>query len=77
METPGRAHNRQQEHRANSNKTAAPGFRQQEAVAKDRLATLEATAKARREELDRLPTAEQIEGSLREANLAISKARRA
>ena len=61
--------------RADSNKTATPGLRQQEAVAKDRLATLNATAKARREELDHVPTAEQIEGALREANQAINKAR--
>jgi len=61
--------------RADTNKTAVLGLRQQEAAAKNRFAALKATAKARREELDHVPTAAQIEGAVREAQQAISKAR--
>ena len=55
--------------------TVALGLRQKEAAAKERLAMLNAKTAALREELERFPTAEQIEATVREASETLDKAR--
>ncbi len=57
------------------NKRTPPGLRRQEAVAREQFTTLDATAKVQRQNLDRLPTAEQIGALLQDAETAFDLAR--
>ena len=60
--------------KAGTSTMAAPGLRRQEADAKSKLTTLEATAAVLREQLGRLLTAEQIDQAIQEAGIAVSQA---
>jgi DNA repair exonuclease SbcCD ATPase subunit len=53
------------------------GLRQLEASAKEAFAGLNAAVDLRRDQLDRMPTAEQIDGQVREAQIALDEANRA
>jgi predicted nucleic acid-binding Zn-ribbon protein len=60
--------------RASQEKTAAQGLRHREAAAKERLATLTATATVYRDTLDRMPAAEQLERGKSDAEAELDKA---
>ncbi len=60
--------------KADKSQSAMQGLRRQEAVAKETLAGLNATAGVHRDELSRMLTAEQIEGAIGDAEKALAKA---
>ncbi len=61
--------------RAEQSRTIDLGLRQQDAVARENLARVNAGAKHRRGDLDRAPTVEQIDEAIRDAEDVLSKAR--
>ncbi len=62
--------------KADKNQTAVPGWRKEEAAAKECFTTLSATAEVLRLNLQRLPTAEQIEVAIQDAQNADAGARK-